>query len=45
MQLIPSQHAHFDTFGFLILRQLLSAAEIERYSREFDAGHRAWIGE
>ena len=45
MQLIPSQHAHFDTFGFLILRQLLSAAEIERYSREFDAAHRAWLGE
>ena len=45
IQLIPSQHAHFDTFGFLILRQLSSAAEIERYNREFDAGHRAWLGE
>ena len=41
MRLTLQQHAHFDTFGFLVLRQLLSATEMERYSREFDAGHRA----
>lgn len=45
MRLTPQQHAHFDTFGFLVLRQLLSATEMERYSREFDAGHRAWLGD
>ena len=45
MRLTPQQHAHFDTFGFLVLRQLLSATEMEHYSREFDAGHRAWLGD
>ena len=45
MQMTPQQHAHFDTFGYLVLRRLLSAAEMERYGREFDAGHRAWLGD
>ena len=43
MQLSQQQLNHFETFGFLIFRQLLNAAEVERYSREFNAGLNAWI--
>ena len=43
MQLSQQQLNHFETFGFLIFRQLLNTAEVERYSREFNAGLNAWI--
>ena len=32
------QLAHYEAFGFLVFRQLLSPPEIARYSIEFDAG-------
>ena len=34
--LTAEQKAHFDTFGFLILRQLFSAAETEKLAGEYD---------
>ena len=43
MQLSEQQLNHFETFGFLVFRQLLSPAEMERYSEEFDAGMAAWL--
>jgi hypothetical protein len=42
MNLSPKQLNHFQTFGFLIFRQLLSPEESARYSREFDTGLDAW---
>jgi len=45
MQLTEQQTNHFETFGFLVFRQLLSAREMETYSREFSAGHDAWLEE
>ena len=44
MRLTPQQHAHFETFGFLVFRHLLTSDEIARYSLEFAAGHDAWLG-
>ena len=44
MKLTEQQLNHFETFGFLIFRQLLSAREMETYSREFGAGHDAFEG-
>jgi hypothetical protein len=38
MKLTGAQLAHFEAFGFLVFRQLLSPAEIATYSAEFDAG-------
>ena len=38
MQLTEQQVHHFRTFGFLILRQLLSPAEIARYTDELNRG-------
>ncbi|MCY3760061.1 MAG: phytanoyl-CoA dioxygenase family protein [Gemmatimonadetes bacterium] len=43
MQLSEQQLNHFETFGFLVFPQLLSSAEMERYSEEFDAGMAAWL--
>ena len=43
MQLSEQQLNHFETFGFLVFRQLLSPAEMERYSEEFDSGMAAWL--
>ena len=43
MRLTPQQHAHFETFGFLVFRHLLAPDEIARYSLEFAAGHDAWL--
>ena len=43
MLLSEQQLNHFETFGFLVFRQLLSPAEMERYSEEFDAGMAAWL--
>jgi hypothetical protein len=45
MRLTEQQLNFFQTFGFLIFRQLFSPQEIDRYSREFDAGLDAWVGE
>ena len=36
MELTPQQLAHFDTFGFLICRGLLSSAEMAALSDEFE---------
>jgi hypothetical protein len=36
MELTPQQLAHFDTFGFLICRGLLSSAEMAALSVEFE---------
>ena len=44
MKLTEQQLNHFETFGFLIFRQLLSPREMETYSREFSAGHDDWLG-
>ena len=38
MQLTVQQKNHFDTFGFLVFRQLLTPEEVQIYSDEFDAG-------
>ena len=38
MKLSKQQMNLFHDFGFLIFRQLLSAEEMARYSREFNAG-------
>lgn len=38
MQLTEQQVNYFQTFGFLIFRQLLSPEEIKRFSDEFNAG-------
>ncbi len=43
MQLSTQQLSHFNTFGFLIFRQLLTPAEVETYRREFDLGLDSWI--
>ena len=43
MQLTEQQLNHFQTFGFLIFRQLLSPEESAQYSREFNVGLDAWI--
>jgi len=45
VQLTQQQQHHFRTFGFLIFRQLFSSDEVASYSREFDAGLGAWIGD
>ena len=37
MQLTEQQLNHFEAFGFLVFRQLLSPEEIKRYSDEFNA--------
>jgi hypothetical protein len=38
IQLTPQQVEHFRTFGFIVLKQALSAAEVARVSDEFAAG-------
>ena len=38
MRLGAQQLNHFETFGFLVFRQLLSPEEMERFSEEFDSG-------
>ena len=43
MQVSTQQLSHFNTFGFLIFRQLLTPAEVETYRREFDLGLDSWI--
>jgi hypothetical protein len=43
VKLTEQQLAYFKTFGFLIFRQLLSPAEMARYSEEFDRGLDAWL--
>ena len=43
MQIGKQQLNHFETFGFLVFRQLLSPAEMERFSEEFDCGMQAWL--
>ena len=43
MQLTQQRHSHFQTFGFLIFRQLLSPEGLAQYSHEFNAGLDAWI--
>jgi len=37
MALTPQQLAHFDTFGFIVLRQLFAPDEMKEIIREFDA--------
>eukprot|EP01045_Picozoa_sp_COSAG04_P046816 COSAG04_NODE_17168_length_477_cov_0.743386_1_plen_43_part_10 len=36
-QLTPQQLAHYEAFGFIILRSLLSADEMAALSAEFEA--------
>ena len=43
MLLTHKQLHYFQTFGFLIFRQLLSSTEISLYSRQFNAGLDAWL--
>ena len=49
--LTPEQIAHFETFGFLVLRDVFSAAEVGSIQTEFDSvwseasGGEAWSGE
>jgi ectoine hydroxylase-related dioxygenase (phytanoyl-CoA dioxygenase family) len=49
--LTPGQIAHFETFGFLVLREQFSAAELSSIRSEFDAvwseasGGQPWSGE
>ena len=43
MKLTEQQLSHFDTFGFVVFRQLLIPSEIERFSKEFDAGLDSWL--
>jgi len=49
--LTSGQIAHFETFGFLVLRQVFSQAEVSSIQSEFDAvwseasGGRPWSGE
>ena len=43
MRLTDQQMNHFDTFGFLIFRKLLSPDEVARYSRDFYNGLDAWL--
>ncbi len=43
MQLTDQQLNHFQTFGFLIFRQLLSPDEIARYGVEFNTGLDTWL--
>lgn len=43
MQLTEQQLSHFQTFGFLIFRQLLTPQETAQYSLEFNRGLDAWL--
>ena len=43
MPLTQQQLSHFQTFGFLIFRQLLSPEEVAQFSREFNTALDAWI--
>jgi hypothetical protein len=43
MHLTQEQLNHFQTFGFLIFRQLLSPDETALYSQQFNAGLDAWL--
>ena len=49
--LTPGQIAHFEAFGFLVLRDLFSDAEVSAIQRDFDevwdeaAGGEPWSGE
>ena len=43
MKLSSQQLDHFNVFGFLVFRQLLSNEEMARYGREFNAGLDSWI--
>ena len=49
--LTPGQIAHYDTFGFLVLRGVFSAAEVSSIQRDFDevwnesAGGQPWSGD
>ena len=45
MKLTEQQLSHFDTFGFVVFRQLLTPSEIEQFSKEFDAGLDSWLPE
>ena len=45
MKLTEQQLSHFDTFGFVVFRQLLIPSEIEQFSKEFDAGLDSWLPE
>lgn len=44
MQLSEQQVSYFRTFGFLIFRQVLTPAEVEQFSGEFDRGLAARLG-
>ena len=43
MKVTEQQKYHFDTFGFLVFRQLLTPSEMERFSQEFNAGLDSWL--
>lgn len=43
MKLTEHQLNHFNTFGFVVFRQLLTPEEMERFSDEFDLGLDSWL--
>ncbi len=43
MILTQQQLNHFDTFGFVVLRQLLSPDEMQKFSNEFDSELDSWL--
>ncbi len=45
MRLTAEQLNHFETFGFLIFRQLLTGEEMALYGREFDTALDSWTDE
>lgn len=43
MKLTQQQLDHFDTFGFVVFRQLFSPGEIQKFSHEFDSELDSWL--
>jgi ectoine hydroxylase-related dioxygenase (phytanoyl-CoA dioxygenase family) len=43
MSLSDQQLNYFNTFGFVVFRQLFSSDEVARYSAEFDRGLDSWL--
>jgi hypothetical protein len=44
MQLTDTQHAFFDTFGYLVVRQLLAPAEVDQVTEAFEWSIQNWGG-
>ena len=43
MKLTQQQLNHFNTFGFVVFRQLLSPDEMQKFSQEFDSELDSWL--